>query len=554
MAAIISCPKCDKHVAVPDDASTDAEVRCPLCDEAFTLTDSMTEVPSLIVVDAAATDVPVSDDADGGGEIDFAFADESDADAASKAADGDEVSLDIESDDATGDIEFEVSESSDDEEDTVDFAAFMSDDEEKQETPGDAAALDLDLQADDADGVETSGIGFADLSDAEETVSDADSSGVDFGSFGESGGDDADAASMSSLGGFGDSESRDSSSATASKAAPPEKKKSRKLGPIAMIGGIVGFGMLGIILGYVILLWVKPASLHKFHSSMAFLDTVAAAIGPEGVVEAIYADPPPPPAAPVNNNPTGLPDIGSGLPAKGDTPPPADANDTGTSSSSHSYDKKPETSAPSNSFLNLYPSSPDYSLEELQKARKKVGNVVPRVRSAEGKARKKGLTKDERKAILKGPRGKLFVALSELAEISTFYSADLPQEVDAEMARTLTSLEEAVESRSRGMKVYGRQWIGHATRKPDETGLFLVGKVTSVSPSGDWKEVDLNVASSKSKEPQIVRLLVTAKTDVSEGASVAVLGSIADQEYVTLQGYDSGEQVIVLSRVVLPLE
>ena len=67
MTGHTTCPHCQQQLAIPDFATDSAKVRCPLCEEEFTLADSFAHhLPELIVVDpgleSSAEPMDVSDD------------------------------------------------------------------------------------------------------------------------------------------------------------------------------------------------------------------------------------------------------------------------------------------------------------------------------------------------------------------------------------------------------------------------------------------------------------------------------------------------------------
>ena len=54
---IAPCPRCDDPVSLPDHASPQATVRCPLCQETFAITDILASLPpALIVVEDPGAD------------------------------------------------------------------------------------------------------------------------------------------------------------------------------------------------------------------------------------------------------------------------------------------------------------------------------------------------------------------------------------------------------------------------------------------------------------------------------------------------------------------
>ena len=59
---IAPCPRCDDPVSLPDHASTQATVRCPLCQETFAITDILVSLPPALIVveDPEATDESTS--------------------------------------------------------------------------------------------------------------------------------------------------------------------------------------------------------------------------------------------------------------------------------------------------------------------------------------------------------------------------------------------------------------------------------------------------------------------------------------------------------------
>ncbi len=516
MAAITSCPKCEKHVAVPEGAAAEAEVRCPLCNAEFALADASTEVPALIVVgadSAAAEDIafaPLDDDAtvdelalDDAG-LDLGLTDEAaDAEAGSDAGEknldeleetveGDGIDFGLLDDDAVGDDESAKS--------GIDFAAF-----------GDTGDGDLhDGDAGDADG------GF----------------NLD------TGGGEADLGAVASFGG-------ESATKSASEKAKPEKKKRKGPGPVGQIVGIVVFGIIGLCLGYVILLWVKPSALAPINGSMKFLDSVAAVIGPADAVQKIYEGPPP-----AEESDSGFGPIGGALTEEENTLRPPEHDGSGSpsyGSGSHGTDVT-NSAAPANSFAALFAdgSVPSFTLEDLQKARRNVGRRIDAADLAE---------KKREKDLVKSTRTKLYQRISDLAGAATFFDAEIPQETDGELAQVRTQLETAVStaSRQKTFERFAYRWLFSGKRKPEKTGALVVGRVAQMTTVGDRTQLDVEVAGRSSDPTETVRVLLTNGNDVAEGDKVALVGTIVDLTETTLSGYDSDQPLVVLSRVVVPL-
>jgi hypothetical protein len=69
MPATTLCPKCNQAVALPDNASAQAEVRCPLCSAEYVLADALPQdAPSLILIHDANVELEPHDDLNLGSE------------------------------------------------------------------------------------------------------------------------------------------------------------------------------------------------------------------------------------------------------------------------------------------------------------------------------------------------------------------------------------------------------------------------------------------------------------------------------------------------------
>lgn len=542
MAAITSCPKCEKHVAVPDGLSSEAEVRCPLCDEEFQLSATLTEVPPLVVLsepagESESDNEPISvGDSEGledafEGTLAFESLDDETSDDDESKTDGGEIDEDV-------DLDF--TESNEDEGSTslLGISGLESDD---------AGSADLDLSLDPDENA------------------DASSSGIDFASFGSDDGtegaeaDDGGELTLAPVPSFGDE-----SSSTGEKTTAPEPKKRKGPSLVGQIIGFVLFGVAGICLGYVVLLWWKPDRLATFHRSMPFLDHVASAIGPKDAVELIRSGPPVDELAD-EDDPNALPKLGSDYDSE-----PEDQADGGGDTETYSSDSRPESdfdTAPANSFHSVFPSLPEsnYSLVDLEKARKKGRNRVKQL----VQVRKKGkqavaqASGDEKKEVIEQFKEKIgelrddvFSAYCELADPATYYLADLPEETDEELAKVAKEIGVVASSSSRRLALQKRGYkkLYRTDDSYDNNGLLFIGKVVGQRDKIGRVDIEVQVPGRKSDEPQTLRVLAPKGTEVQPNETVAVLGTIVEESDGVLDNYPFGGKPVVLSRVVVPVE
>lgn len=142
-------------------------------------------------------------------------------------------------------------------------------------------------------------------------------------------------------------------------------------------------------------------------------------------------------------------------------------------------------------------------------------------------------------------------SMSQVGEVLTFVDTQ-DEEVAESVAEIRLMLAKLAQKPDKlaGVDRASSQWIGLPTDKRGTNGVCLHGTVSSVQPHGDLFEVTLQ---SKDKS-----LKVITREDPSDqlaiDAEVLILGTIVQQPAGNLGGYDGDEAVVILSGLHLAIE
>ncbi|MCG8587139.1 MAG: hypothetical protein MI757_20735 [Pirellulales bacterium] len=203
MPIVSTCPKCDAPVTVPDGVDPAAKVKCPLCDAPFELNELLESLPPMLEILEQPPSRPARPAAAAAPAAAPAVA------AVGSGGEADDEAL-------FGDLS--VTTDGDDTEDIGDMFAIESD--EPKDTTAD------------------SGSGFG---------------GIDFGDSSDDGENAGGAATPTEGAAALDTGSAAAPASLASKTRPKRKGPN----PIFHLVGIAGFGVLGLVIGYVILVMIK---------------------------------------------------------------------------------------------------------------------------------------------------------------------------------------------------------------------------------------------------------------------------------------------------------
>ena len=579
MAAVISCPRCRAHVAVPDGVTSATEVRCPLCDHEFAFSDVPEEVPALIVmgqeqpvVAAAVEDLAEPTDLDvadaeivGDLEIEDLGAADSTVDFTDFSAapddeldelDVEEVAVEVETadeeaaDQAAADVandqEGEGKEGEEvDIDELLDFASTDATAEQQDTAPPEAEEEKKDK--DDADIDEL--LDFASDGDVE-TASDSD---VDFGSD-----SDVDFASNSGVdfAAAGEEASGELASVRASagegdRAAAPKKKKSRKLPILVQLVGIVVFGVFGLFLGYVAMLWISADRVRVINDSLPFMDPVAQLLGPQNVLTTMRE------SGGGGSGGSGLPELRideDDLEAPsgtliGDQETPGDLQPDSYDSpyEADSSAEQPSSAGAAGRLEDLFvAAAPTTSADEAATATKKAGNVYDRVANWERRIADGKISKQDAKTF-KEAQKKLFKDLVDLGSQATFAPEASQSKID-----TLLASVGALRS-YRKLRSFGYQVVFERSATTSNAGAFVIGKVTSTASRGELSELTVEV-ERKGKPTRTLRVVAENAGNLAEEDQVALVGVIVSDPQNRLAGFaDVDDSVVVLSRSVVAI-
>ena len=469
MARIATCPKCQQKVSVPQAAIDATEVCCPLCSAAFELGEAeVSELSELVIL---------------GGEI---AKQEEAGDWFTPPDELEATSQEVPPEDAA-----EVEQS----EDLPDFAAIG--------VAGDVP--DLGIEEKHTRHKETA------VGDQEKKETGADED-VDQ--------DEAQAGGIpfEPTGGAG-----------TAVAAPPTKKKKKQPGPVSMFVGIVVFGILGLVLGYVILFFVARQRADELAAQFGFKRLLDKVTGQETAVASSNPD----------SSNSGQFDFTPGGAFEQNQ---KDAGDT-----TGKIPRDTSVNEPKKSTLDVPPFEP-LDGPEIKSAEPPPSRLasfrVEQVREA---------LEDARGAVGEVP-GKLtlpvFQKLCEVGHRLAWIDGVSPARRDEEELAA-EELVIAVATTDNNYGTIGKssiRWLFGEVRPPAEKGVILTGKVVRVRPSGEGFQSDIELS-----ENQSVVVLSRQRPPFHVSDLAVVAGSIVESSGFPALGYAGDEPLVVVAGVAVRL-
>lgn len=485
MAATTLCPKCTQAVSLPDQAESAAEVRCPLCLAEYPLAEALPEgVPALIVLGAA--EIATLDASAFGLDAELA--------AAELAGSPDETTY---GEPLAGDLQ------------DLDFTSVEGDD------AGDITAT-----------AEEHSEALPELTESEAAASDEE---VTWETIPEEHGQPEE----NTFDGAANTAADTSVGTTVSSRSATQKRKRRGPGMVGQFIGIAVFGMIGIILGYGILKWMKaPAAAEIDKQIASFLpwwgSSTPAPTGntpSEGGIVAPGSFVDPNHQLPAEKQPEKVPDFQPQQPGQNqpgekdivDAPPvappePAEVPFDGP------VVVKTVTSAQFDAAITTAKSEVDKKTQEVSpgefKALCDLGNAV---------------------ALVEDPAG--------------------PR--SGELRRTAAVLLRNASAASRREKLgyYAHVWLFDNRRPPDRPGVWLVGRIEQIAPLKTAKGnlVETRIAVRGKTETATISVLSMERPDYRVGDTAGILGTIVTEPSTNLPWYTGDEPRVVLSGVALGL-
>ncbi len=491
MTGVTICPECQKQVIVPSGTRASAQVECPLCNHPFGLNDAIPEdAPVLRVIDPGID--PESESLAFGAVEDERG--DSDVDHASSSG------LDFEdlTDEPTGAVPI--------------FEA----DSEDEPTAGD----DFAFATGAAEGSAAAG-------------SAAEYSGAD---------------NRASLAGLGEGSASETATATTNrKSQPATKKKAKKLGLKAQMVGIVGFGLIGLALGYGILHFFFPENAKQIRESFGIR------LGPLGALLSSDDDGG---AGASKQDEDDFP-IGTSLP-KDQQPTQDEVKDVKGLAGSADGDRQDDVKRVDNDnglqkrFTQLLNGQPDVAgvLQSVDAAT--VADAVAAART---------LAAEDDGQIT----GKLYLGLCALGDKLAFAEKDAGGAAELSRTEAADLMRRVGKWKSQArLSQYSVDMLYSEKRPKDKNGIFLVGVTQIIKPYGEMfaTEVEITRTDRKTGQKTAKRVVVLSekRPDMTLHEPVGVLGSIVRDPAAKLPGYDpygselerfeSDDTLIVLAGVV----
>jgi len=521
MPAVSHCPRCHVLVSLPSGVDPSARVRCPRCDEEFPLREAIDNgPPELIVVETGPSPAPSPQPATPGDAITPSDRVTPDGWATSddRAAPGDD------NDQETGAVE----------------------DSRSSDGPLPIASIAWD----DAAGVEASRLEpAADVAPAGETVP---GSGDPFDAQLDATPEASLSAAMAdppfALAGALPAEPLGSSDG-------PSLAVSARRGPSAFrtMVGIIGGGVCGLAIGYLVLLWIGgppkdflhvgsdlPAFLvpRSFHVALASHDAIprtAARSATHHATETLLptvrpaADPLPvdgrsrPPAASPHSD--GGADPGTRTSAR-PTPSSRGIEAVADRALSRAGTARPATAEIAPPILGGPTYGPDDLAVALARARKAEPALVT------------GSLADRATRRAKANAYRIF---SRLAEVTTFArSHDSGTEIEPYRRAVANLVLDCVKTGSTFEQLarIGDQWL--KARNRSGRGAWLAGEIDAIEPQGDFFAVRLRSVGRRAQG-----VLCRERPDVQVGDQVTVLGAIETEPATHITGYAGPQETIV---------
>ncbi len=500
MSTLTFCPECEAKVGVPDGTHPSAQVRCPLCGHEFTLGESVPDdVPELIVVDPGLVET----------------ADES----AAQAAEGSDGEDSKPADDG-GAAEQEAKEAGDEgEKSGSDFLAGLA-------TAGDGASEQVSFNPFGDSGEKSDEDGESSVATKEGKEEGEGAVAFDFGQSD----DDADA---------------DADAETTAAARPPRKAMSLK----GQLIGMVVFGVIGLGLGYGILLLIAPGK------AAALKKTFVEIIGLDGKDDGGRNRDIPKPQDAEKSDPHDDGGIGT----------PGDMLDGGRGKNGEANGGfKPDDEGEVDPFEipNIDPVDPPDAAEGPRGFRALLGGQADSggvFKSAsfdavdEAIAEASNLSEDNTVQYL--AMCKIGSGLANLDDTDPRFGS-VKKRADQLMA--VARLHIGADN----LKTVSYKWVRERPEKyKDKTGIFLSGRVSKVRKRA--RVSSLHVTEIEIKQGATVILLTTSAANLANGSKVVILGSIVDEAETKLPGYsltevpqdfDASPSTLILGAAVMKVE
>lgn len=500
MSTLTFCPECEAKVGVPDGTHPSAQVRCPLCEHEFTLGESVPDdVPELIVVDPGLVET----------------ADES----AAQAAEGSDGEDSKPADDAAA-AEQEAKKAGDEgEKSGADFLAGLA-------------------AADDGASEQVSFNSFGDS--GEKSDEDGESSVAT-----KEGKEEGEGAAAFDFGQSDDDAEGDADAEKTAAARPPRKAMSLK----GQLIGMVVFGVIGLGLGYGILLLIAPGK------ATALKNTVLNIIGLDGKDDDGKNRDIPKPQDAEKSDPHDDGGIGT----------PGHLLNGGRGNNGEANGKsKPDEEGEVDPFEipNIDPVDPPDAAEGPRGFRALLGGQPDSggvFKSAsfdavdEAIAEASNLSEDNTVQYL--AMCKIGSGLANLDDTDPRFGS-VKKRADQLMAVARAHIG------ADDLKTVSYKWVRERPEKyKDKTGIFLSGRVSKVRKRA--RVSSLHVTEIEIKQGAAVILLTTSAANLANGSKVVILGSIVDEAETKLPGYsltevpqdfDASPSTLILGAAVMKVE